>query len=78
MAMLFSLGVAFIVTPYVALRLVREHHPADGHDRPSRVSDAYARWLRRLLARRGERLLFYGAVVTVLLLLDRRSCWCGR
>jgi multidrug efflux pump subunit AcrB len=68
MAMLFSLGVAFIVTPYVALRLVREHHPAGGHDRPSRVSDAYARWLRRLLARRGERLLFYGAVVTVLLL----------
>ncbi|HEU5042400.1 MAG TPA: efflux RND transporter permease subunit, partial [Gemmatimonadales bacterium] len=69
MAMLFSLGVAFIVTPYVALRLVREHHhPAGGQERPSRVSAAYARWLRRLLARRGERLLFYGAVVTVLLL----------
>ena len=68
MAMLFSLGVAFIVTPYVALRLVREHHPAKGPGRPSRLSEAYARWLRRLLARRGERLLFYGAVVTVLLL----------
>jgi multidrug efflux pump subunit AcrB len=67
MAMLFSLAVAFIVTPYVALRLVREHHPATGHRRPSRVSEAYARWLRRLIARRGERLLFYGAVVTVLL-----------
>ncbi|HEY7505948.1 MAG TPA: efflux RND transporter permease subunit [Gemmatimonadales bacterium] len=68
MAMLFSLGVAFIVTPYVALRLVREHHPADGPDRRSRISAAYASWLRRLLARRGERLVFYGAVVTVLLL----------
>jgi multidrug efflux pump subunit AcrB len=68
MAMLFSLGVAFIVTPYVALRLVREHHPAGGPERPSRVGEAYARWLRRLLDRRGERLLFYGAVVTVLLL----------
>ena len=68
MAMLFSLGVAFIVTPYVALRLVREHHPTKGASRPSRVSDAYARWLRRLLARRRERLLFYAAVVTVLLL----------
>jgi multidrug efflux pump subunit AcrB len=68
MAMLFSLGVAFIVTPYVALRLVREHHPAEGPGRRSRVSEAYARGLRRLLARRGERLLFYGAVVTVLLL----------
>jgi len=68
MAMLFSLGVAFIVTPYVALRLVREHHPAGGAERPSRIGAAYARWLRRLLARRGERLAFYGAVVTVLLL----------
>ncbi|HEX6106846.1 MAG TPA: efflux RND transporter permease subunit, partial [Gemmatimonadales bacterium] len=69
MAMLFSLGVAFIVTPYVALRLVREHHhPAGGEERPSRISGIYAGWLRRLLARRGERLLFYGAVVTVLLL----------
>ena len=34
MAMLFSLGVAFIVTPYVALRLVREHHPAKGAQPP--------------------------------------------
>ncbi len=68
MAMLFSLGVAFIVTPYVALRLVREHHPAGRPERPSRISAAYAGWLRRLLARRSERLLFYGAVVTVLLL----------
>ncbi|HUF36833.1 MAG TPA: efflux RND transporter permease subunit, partial [Gemmatimonadales bacterium] len=68
MAMLFSLGVAFIVTPYVALRLVREHHLAGGPGRPSRIGAAYAGWLRRLLARRGERLAFYGAVVTVLLL----------
>ena len=68
MAMLFSLGVAFIVTPYVALRLVREHHPGAEPARGSRVGGWYARWLRRLLARRGERLLFYGAVVTVLLL----------
>ena len=68
MAMLFSLGVAFIVTPYVALRLVREHHPTKGASRPSWVSDAYARWLWRLLARRRERMLFYAAIVTVLLL----------
>jgi multidrug efflux pump subunit AcrB len=68
MAMLFSLGVAFIVTPYVARRVVREHRAAAGQERPSRLSEAYARWLRRLLARRSERFLFYGAVVTVLLL----------
>ncbi len=67
MAMLFSLGVAFIVTPYVALRLVREHHPTGDNSRPSRVGAVYARGLRRLLARRRERLLFYGAVVLLLL-----------
>ncbi|HEX6670294.1 MAG TPA: efflux RND transporter permease subunit [Gemmatimonadales bacterium] len=67
MAMLFSLGVAFIVTPYVALRLVREHHADGEHPRPSRMAGAYAAWLRRLLARRGERLGFYAAVVVLLL-----------
>jgi len=67
MAMLFSLGVAFIVTPYVALRLVHEHHPA-GPARPSRLASLYERTLRRLIARRGERLAFYGAVVVVLAL----------
>jgi multidrug efflux pump subunit AcrB len=67
MAMLFSLGVAFIVTPYVALRLVREHHPGQP-SRPSRIAERYAGLLRRLLAHRGQRLAFYGAVVVLLLL----------
>jgi multidrug efflux pump subunit AcrB len=65
MAMLFSLAVAFIVTPYVALRLVREHHPARSA-RPLRLAGLYERALRRLLDRRRERLLFYGAIVLVL------------
>jgi multidrug efflux pump subunit AcrB len=68
MAMLFSLGVAFIVTPYVALRLVREHHHPEEGAGPSRVARLYEGALRRLLARRGERLAFYGAVVLVLAL----------
>jgi multidrug efflux pump subunit AcrB len=67
MAMLFSLGVAFIVTPYVALRLVREHR-APATARRSRISGLYERGLRRLLARPGERFAFYGVVVVVLLL----------
>ena len=67
MAMLFSLGVAFIVTPYVALRLVREHHPGQP-SRPSRIAERYAGLLRRLLTHRGQRLAFYGAVVVLLLL----------
>ena len=64
MAMLFSLGVAFMVTPYVALRLLRGHHAAAAG--PSRVSRWYERGLRRLLARRGERMAFYALVVLVL------------
>ena len=66
MAMLFSLGVAFIVTPYLALRLVRS--PAAGHEAavPGRFARAYAGWLRRLLSRRGERLIFYAVVVVLL------------
>jgi multidrug efflux pump subunit AcrB len=65
MAMLFSLAVAFIVTPYVALRLVREHHPA-GPAGPSRLAALYERALRRMLDRRVERFAFYGAVVVLL------------
>jgi multidrug efflux pump subunit AcrB len=65
MAMLFSLAVAFIVTPYVALRLVRGHAPARPAG-PSRLAGWYTRALRRLLERRGERLAFYGLVVLVL------------
>jgi multidrug efflux pump subunit AcrB len=68
MAMLFSLAVAFIVTPYVALRLLRGHHAAAAPERASRLSRWYESVLRRLLARRGERLAFYGAVVVVLAL----------
>jgi len=65
MAMLFSLAVAFIVTPYLAVRLVREHH-APSAARRSRIRDGYERGLRRLLTHRGERWGFYGLVVLVL------------
>jgi len=67
MAMLFSLGVAFIITPYLALRLVRGHD-APGPSRPSRVASVYERTLRRLLGRKAERFAFYGAVVVLLAL----------
>jgi multidrug efflux pump subunit AcrB len=65
MAMLFSLAVAFVVTPYLALRLVREHRqpPPEARSRRARI---YERALRRLLARRAERFAFYGVVVVLL------------
>ncbi len=70
MAMLFSLAVAFIVTPYLALRLVREHAPAepmaDGAA-DGRVGRAYRRLLEHLLAHRGRRWAAYAAVVVLLL-----------
>jgi multidrug efflux pump subunit AcrB len=65
MAMLFSLGVAFIVTPWLAIRLIREAHEGEHHG-PSRVSGWYAGWLRRLLARRGERFAVYGGILLLL------------
>ena len=69
MAMLFSLAVAFIVTPYLALRLVR--NAATGHteapaDGGSAIGSRYRALLERLLDRRGERWLLYGVVVLLL------------
>ncbi len=68
MAMLFSLAVAFIVTPYLALRLVREAGHGHAVEAPSegRLARRYRLLLERLLDRRGERYLAY-AVVLVLL-----------
>ncbi len=73
-AMLASLGVAFVVTPYVALRLLRGHvpemvghgTPAQGGAAESRFGRAYARLMTALMERRGRRRAFYGTVVLLL------------
>ena len=75
-AMLASLAVAFIVTPYLAYRLLKGHVHATPqiHDRAheeeetSRFARAYARVMTPLMDRRGRRLGFYGAVAGLLLL----------
>jgi multidrug efflux pump subunit AcrB len=68
LAMLFSLAVAFIVTPYLALRLVREASSGEPAPAPEgRLSRAYRRVLQRLLARRRERGLVYAGVGVLLL-----------
>ena len=69
-AMLFSLAVAFIVTPYLALRLVRSHTPpAAGSASPlPRLSRWYRRLLESLLKDRRRRWRAYGIVVGLLLL----------
>jgi multidrug efflux pump subunit AcrB len=77
-AMLASLAVAFIVTPYMAYRLLKGHvHavPSDegAHDRAheaeedSRFGRFYARLMTPLMDRSRTRNVFYGGVVALLL-----------
>jgi len=78
-AMLFSLAVAFIVTPFLAIRLVKGHvrdatkHPPGPltEDEPlptGRIPDWYRRTLEGLLANTRRRMLTYGGMVAMLLL----------
>ena len=65
-AMLASLGVAFIVTPYLALRLLRGHvhvHPQGG-----RFGPFYARVMSGLMTNDRRRHLFYGGILVLLVL----------
>jgi multidrug efflux pump subunit AcrB len=74
-AMLASLGVAFIVTPWLALRLLRGHvapttAPHDAAHEPeesSRFGRWYARVMNPLLDQPSRRYGFYGVVVLLLL-----------
>ena len=75
-AMLASLGVAFIVTPYLALKLLRGHvKAAPGHgldhthepEESSRFGRFYARLMGPLLEHGRRRLAFYGGTVVLLL-----------
>jgi len=75
-AMIASLAVAFIVTPYLAYRLLKGHvhTPVRGHDgtvevaKPSRFGRFYSRLMSGLMENRKRRLGFYGGVVGLLLL----------
>ena len=64
-AMVFSLVVAFVVTPWAAVRLLRRAH---GHheEREDRLTALYRRVMRRLICRRLTRLAFLGLVAVLL------------
>ncbi len=78
-AMLFSLLVAFAVTPWAALKVLRGHHNQDGHTTefvPNAAEDAdampdtaftrlYARFMRPLLEHRSWRWAFLGIVAAL-------------
>jgi multidrug efflux pump subunit AcrB len=70
--MLISLAIAFVVTPWLSLKLLGHAHHAAG---PSRLDVGLAGFFRRLLTpflnrevgRRGRRMLLAGVVVAILL-----------
>ena len=76
-AMLASLAVAFIVTPYLALRLLRGHVPAGnaaraaggqaGGETGSRFGRFYSRLMAGLMTNGRHRHVFYGVVAVLLL-----------
>ena len=73
-AMLASLGVAFMVTPWLALRLLRGHVARSApHDRAheeeetGRFAGLYARIMSPLMDRPRRRTLFYAGIVVLLL-----------
>jgi multidrug efflux pump subunit AcrB len=66
-AMLFSLVVAFIVTPWAAVRMLRGK-PAGGHEGEDRLTLLYRRVMGALIARPGARMAFLGLVALLLVL----------
>ena len=69
-AMLFSLLVAFIVSPWAALRLLRHYadKPTDGHEEEGWSTRLYRRVMNPLIASGKRRFQFIGTVIVLLLL----------
>ncbi|MDH5804833.1 MAG: efflux RND transporter permease subunit [Gemmatimonadota bacterium] len=72
-AMIFSLAVAFIVTPYLAVRLVKGHHtPGEGSNGDEeavpdgRVAQWYRNTLSTLLGDKKKRWITYGGMVALM------------
>ncbi len=71
-AMIFSLAVAFIATPYLAIRLIKRHKAGEEqshHDETStgRLATRYRRFMERLVESRRRRMVTYGVLVVLLL-----------
>jgi multidrug efflux pump subunit AcrB len=70
MAMLFSMLIAFIVTPYFAFRFMKGESHYGTHERPedSRLTAFYRHWMGRLIHEKHLRFGFLATVVVLLLL----------
>ncbi len=66
-AMAFSLVVAFVVTPWAAVRLLRPREHGDGSDREAALTRAYRRAMGSLIRDARRRWLFLGGVTVLLL-----------
>jgi multidrug efflux pump subunit AcrB len=70
-AMLFSLAVAFVVSPWAALKLLRhyadEHGKHASHEQESRLTHLYRRIMEPLINNSRRRLMFLGGIVVLLL-----------
>ncbi|MDD2272090.1 MAG: efflux RND transporter permease subunit [Desulfuromonadaceae bacterium] len=70
MAMLFSMLIAFIVTPYFAFRFMKgeSHHGSDAEPEDSKMTAFYRHWMGRLIHDKRLRYGFLASVVVLLLL----------
>jgi multidrug efflux pump subunit AcrB len=72
LAMLFSLAVAFVVSPWAALRLLGRKHLAGAHtltpEKEGRLTRFYRRAMRPLMSRARNRWIFLGAIALLLVL----------
>ena len=70
MAMLFSMLIAFIVTPYFAFRFMKgeSHHGSAEAPEDSKLTAFYRRWMGRLIHEKPLRYGFLASVVVLLLL----------
>jgi len=66
-AMIFSLLVAFIITPWAALRLLGRSHKGHGGESEDRTTKLYRRFMGMLLSRGKNQWLFLGLVSVLLL-----------
>jgi multidrug efflux pump subunit AcrB len=70
-AMMFSLAVAFVVSPWAALRLLRHYAETEGghhHETEGWTTRFYRRLMNPLIRNSGRRWMFLGGVVVLLLL----------
>ena len=70
MAMLFSMLIAFIVTPYFAFRFMKgeSHHGSSAEPEDSKLTAFYRHWMGRLIHEKKLRYGFLASVVVLLLL----------